>query len=132
MSNTFDFSEDKNWLSLKKDLKATVGESAYNNWIKHLNFVSFESNTLSFSLPTKFLRDWIVNNYSEKIKTASKKYLDKIDTIKFVVKPNGGRIVPGTTRTIKSTDNQWKSSLDIRSNQQSSYPNEFGAPLEFC
>ncbi len=130
MSNTFDFSKEKNWLSLKKDLKVSVGDSAYNNWIKHLSFVSFESNTLSFSLPTKFLRDWIVNNYSEKIKTVSKKYLDKIDTIKFVVKPNGGRIVPGTTRTIKSTDNQWKSSLDIRSNQQSSYPNEFGAPLD--
>jgi len=130
MSNTFDLSEEKNWLSLKKDLKVSVGDSAYNNWIKHLSFVSFETNTLSFSLPTKFLRDWIVNNYSDKIKIESKKYLDKIDTIKFVVKPNGGRIVPGTTRTIKSTDNQWKSSLDIRSSQQSSYPNEFGAPLD--
>jgi len=130
MSNTLDLSDEKNWLSLKKDLKTSVGESAYNNWIKYLNFVSFQENTLSFSLPTKFLRDWIVNNYSDKIKTESKKYIDKIDIIKFVVKPNGGRIVPGTARTIKSTDNQWKSTLDIRSNQQSAYPSEFGAPLD--
>ena len=76
------------------------------------------------------LRDWIVNNYSDKIKTESKKYVENIEIIKFVVKPNGGRIVPGTARIIKSTDNQWKSSLDIRSNQQSTYPNEFGAPLD--
>jgi len=130
MSNTLDLSDEKNWLSLKKDLKTSVGESAYNNWIKYLNFVSFQENTLSYSLPTKFLRDWIVNNYSDKIKTESKKYIDKIDIIKFVVKPNGGRIVPGTARTIKSTDNQWKSTLDIRSNQQSAYPSEFGAPLD--
>ena len=130
MSNILDLSDEKNWLSLKKDLKTSVGESAYNNWIKYLNFVSFQENTLSFSLPTKFLRDWIVNNYSDKIKTESKKYIDKIDIIKFVVKPNGGRIVPGTARTIKSTDNQWKSTLDIRSNQQSAYPSEFGAPLD--
>ena len=130
MSNIFDLSEEKNWLSLKKDLKNSVGDSAYNNWIKHLSFVSFENNTLSFSLPTKFLRDWIVNNYSDKIKNESKKYIEKIDVIKFVVKPNGGRIVPGTARTIKSTDNQWKSTLDIRSKQQPSYPNEFGAPLD--
>ena len=41
-----------------------------------MSFVSYENNTLSFSLPTKFLRDWIVNNYSDKIKTESKKYLD--------------------------------------------------------
>ena len=130
MSNTLDLSEEKNWLSLKKDLKQSVGDSAYNNWIKHLSFVSYENNTLSFSLPTKFLRDWIVNNYSDKIKIESKKYLESINIIKFVVKPNGGRIVPGTARTITSNDNQWKSTLDIRSNQQSSYPNEFGAPLD--
>ena len=39
------------------------------------------------------------------IKNESKKYINNIDVIKFVVKPNGGRIVPGTTRTIKSNDN---------------------------
>ena len=126
---TNDFDESK-WSSLKKDLKKLVGESAYNNWIKHLSYVSVESNTITFSIPTKFLRDWIVNNYSDKIKNESKKYAKNIDTIKFVVKPNGGRIVPGTARTIKSNDNHWKSSMDIRSNQQSSYPNEFGAPLD--
>ena len=130
MSKTFDLSDEKNWLSLKKDLKVSVGDSAYSNWIKHLSFVSFENNTLTFSLPTKFLRDWIVNNYSDKIKIESKKYSNKIDVIKFVVKPNGGRIVPGTARTVRTNDNHWKSSLDIRYNQQSSYPNEFGAPLD--
>ena len=130
MSNKTDLTEEKNWLSLKKDLKNSVGDSAYNNWLKHLSFVSLENTTVSFSLPTKFLRDWIVNNYSDKIKSESKKYIEKIEVIKFVVKPNGGRIVPGTARTIKNTDNQWKSSLDIRSNQQASYPNEFGAPLD--
>ena len=130
MSKTFNLSDEKNWLSLKKDLKNVVGETAYNNWLKHLHFVSLEDKSLSFSLPTKFLRDWIVNNYSDKIKTESKKYVENIEIIKFVVKPSGGRIVPGTARTIKSTDDQWKSSLDIRSNQQSTYPNEFGAPLD--
>ena len=130
MSKELDLSEEKNWLSLKKDLKSSVGDSAYNNWIKHLDFISFEQNTLSFSLPTKFLRDWIVNNYSDKIKEVSKKYHEDLKVIKFVVKPNGGRVVPGTARTIKNTDNQWKSSLDIRSNQNQSYPNEFGAPLD--
>ena len=84
MSNYFDLSEEKNWLSLKKDLKQSVGESAYNNWLKHLNFVSLENSSISFSLPTKFLRDWIVNNYSDIIKTESKQYLKTLEVIKFV------------------------------------------------
>ena len=92
---TEEFNESK-WASLKKDLKKTVGESAYNNWLKHLNYVSVDNDTITLSLPTKFLRDWIVNNYSDKIKIESKNYSKKIDVIKFVVKPTGGRIVPGT------------------------------------
>jgi len=127
-NKTDDLAENK-WPSLKKDLKNVVGDTAYNNWLKHLNFISFEKKTLSFSVPTKFLRDWIVNNYSDKIKVEAKKYLNEIETIKFLVKPVGGRVVPGTARIIKDNDNHWKSSLDIRSTQ-TAYPTEFGAPLD--
>ena len=74
---TEEFNETK-WASLKKDLKKTVGESAYNNWLKHLNYVSVDNDTITLSLPTKFLRDWIVNNYSDKIKIESKNYSKKI------------------------------------------------------
>ena len=130
MENIFlDFNE-KNWTNLKKDLKKIVGDTAYNNWLKQLSLISIEENTITLSVPTKFLRDWIVNNYADKIKNECKKYIKEIDIIKFLVKPIGGRIVPGTTRTIKSTDNHWKSSMDIRSNQTFSYPNDFGAPLD--
>ena len=128
MEDSFlDFNEKK-WPNLKKDLKKIVGDTAYNNWLKQLSFVTIQNNTITLSVPTKFLRDWVVNNYSDKIKTECKKYINEIDAIKFVVKPIGGRVVPGTTRTIKSTDNHWKSSMDIRSNQLSS--GDFGAPLD--
>ena len=77
--NTFD--EDK-WSSLKKELKKIVGDTAYNSWLKHLNFVSLDKDTITFSVPTKFLRDWIVNNYSDKIKNESKKFSKSIEIIK--------------------------------------------------
>ena len=127
-NSTVDFT-DKNWSDLKKNLKNIVGNTAYNNWIKQLNFLSLENRTISFAVPTKFLRDWIVNNYADKIKVECKKYINEIEAIKFVVKPVGGRVVPGTTRMIKNTDNNWNNSLDIRSNQSFSQ-NDFGAPLD--
>ena len=38
MEDSFiDFNEKK-WITLKKDLKKTVGETAYNNWLKQLIF----------------------------------------------------------------------------------------------
>ncbi len=129
MKDSFlDFNEKK-WPLLKKDLKKIVGDTAYNNWLKQLSFISNKENTITLSVPTKFLRDWIVNNYSDKIKNECNKYIENIEAIKFVVKPAGGRVAPGTTRTIKNTDNQWKTTMDIRSNQ-TSYPTDFGAPLD--
>ena len=129
MEDSFLDFDEKNWLNLKKDLKKIVGDTAYNNWLKQLTFLSVKNQTISFSVPTKFLRDWVVNNYADKIKNQCKNYIKNIEAIKFVVKPAGGRVVPGTARIIKNTDNQWKNSLDIRSNQSSS-PNDFGAPLD--
>ena len=86
MDNTSTIFDDSKWLSFKKNIKNTVGDSAFNNWLKHLNYVSLEETTITFSVPTKFLRDWIVNNYSEKIKSEAKNQVDKVDSNKFVVK----------------------------------------------
>ena len=33
MSNTLDLSDEKNWISLKKDLKQAVGDCAEKKWI---------------------------------------------------------------------------------------------------
>ena len=39
-------------------------------------------NTISLSVPTKFLRDWIVNHYADKIKSHCKKFNKNIDILK--------------------------------------------------
>ena len=47
---------------------------------------------------------WIVNNYADKIKAECNKYNKNILKIQIVVKPVGGRIVPGTARIFKNDD----------------------------
>ena len=73
MNDSFLNFDEKNWQHLKKDLKKIVGETAYNNWLKQLSFVSLNEKEITLSVPTKFLRDWIVNNYSDKIKNECKR-----------------------------------------------------------
>ena len=107
MSKTFLNFNDYEWQNFKKELKKVVGDTAYNNLLKKLGFISIEDNTISLSVPTKFLRDWIVNHYTDKIKNHCKKYNNSIEILKFVVKPVGGRIVPGTARTIKHVEKKW-------------------------
>ena len=49
MDNISDTFDDSKWSSLK-DLKKNVGDSASNNWLKHLSYVSLASNTITFSV----------------------------------------------------------------------------------
>ena len=129
MSDLFiDFDESK-WASLKKNLKKVVGDTAYNNWLKKLGFLSFKDDVISLSVPTKFLRDWIANNYAEKIKEECRKFNTNVEALRIIVKPAGGRIVPGTARIVKNDKKQWNNTFDIRNNQISS-TNDFGAPLD--
>jgi len=116
------------WDKIKIKLKKEVGETAYNNWLKQLNFNSADEDTITVSVPTKFLRDWIATHYADKIKSVSKQYNSKIVSLKIVVKQNGGRVVPGTARVVNNQE-QVKS-YDIRSQQSFSYPGDFGAPLD--
>ena len=130
MTDSFlDFNKN-NWESFKKDLKKVVGDTAYNNWLKKLEFLSLEKDTLSLSVPTKFLRDWIVNNYADKIKSHCKKMNKNIEILKIIVKPVGGRIMPGTARIVKGNEKRWNNTFDIRSNQIDNTSNNFGAPLD--
>ena len=98
--------------------------------LKKLGFLSLSKDTISLSVPTKFLRDWIVNNYADKIKSHCKKLNNNIEILKIVVKPVGGRIVPGTARIVDGNEKRWNNTLDIRNNQSDSLSNDFGAPLD--
>ena len=77
----------KNWEFFKKDLKKLVGDTAYNNWLKKLGFHSLEKNTISLSVPTKFLRDWIVNHYADKIKLRCRELNNNIEVLR--INPDG-------------------------------------------
>ena len=117
------------WDKLKLKLKKEVGDTAYNNWLKQLSFSSFEEDTITFSVQTKFLRDWIATHYAEKIKNICKQKIENLNILKIVVKRSGGRVMPGTERLI-NTEAENKKEFDVRRQQALSYPEDFGAPLD--
>ncbi|MAM68012.1 MAG: chromosomal replication initiator protein DnaA [Rhodospirillaceae bacterium] len=55
------------WTRVRGLLRAEVGDSAYKSWLKPLNLVEFSAGTARLSLPTKFMRDWVVNHYGDRI-----------------------------------------------------------------
>ena len=55
------------WLNVLKKLNEELGNEIFNSWIKNIKIQSIEDNILYFSVPTRFIRDWITSHYLDKI-----------------------------------------------------------------
>ncbi|MDR1560958.1 MAG: chromosomal replication initiator protein DnaA [Holosporaceae bacterium] len=55
------------WNSVCRKLRSELGDPVVNSWILPLSIDKFDANTLYLNAPSMFLRDWVVNNYADKI-----------------------------------------------------------------
>ncbi len=55
------------WLNVLKKLNDELGNEIFNSWIKNINVQSLDDDVLFFSVPTRFIRDWITSHYLDKI-----------------------------------------------------------------
>ena len=55
------------WLLVLKKLNNEFGNEIFNSWIKNIKVQSIQDDILYFSVPTRFIRDWITSHYLDKI-----------------------------------------------------------------
>ena len=96
MKDDIDQEVNVSWNSITSELKKSLDKDTFQNWIKPIQFESLLDTSLTLSVPTRFLRDWIIKNYASVIKRA---YLDQditIHKLSILVKENNNRVIPGT------------------------------------
>ena len=59
---------DPIWKQAREGLKNQLGEGTFKSWISKLKFQIILDNTAHLTAPTKFIKEWILTNYSEDIK----------------------------------------------------------------
>ncbi|MBF95926.1 MAG: Chromosomal replication initiator protein DnaA [Alphaproteobacteria bacterium MarineAlpha9_Bin4] len=78
--------QKKNWEEIHKELKIEVGQVAYKSWLIRLKILGFtQKGELFLSLPTEFLRDWVVNHYYKKIEKFCKNYFKQVKKIEIII-----------------------------------------------
>ena len=55
------------WNSVLKKLNAEYGNEIFNSWIKNISIRNLDEDILYFTVPTRFIRDWITSHYLDKI-----------------------------------------------------------------
>jgi chromosomal replication initiator protein len=56
------------WARVRGLLRAEVGEAAYRSWLKPLTLVEVAQGIARMSVPTTFMRDFVVSHYAERLR----------------------------------------------------------------
>ncbi|WP_235830167.1 chromosomal replication initiator protein DnaA [Algihabitans albus] len=58
---------DEQWARVRVRLRNEVGENAFSSWLKPLILVGPRGDKIRMAVPSRFMRDWINGNYSQRL-----------------------------------------------------------------
>jgi chromosomal replication initiator protein len=75
------------WERVCARLRAEFGDAAYNSWLKPLEFSGVEETRAQISAPTRFMRDWVISHYGERIAAFWQAECDDVHDVVVTVRP---------------------------------------------
>jgi chromosomal replication initiator protein len=75
------------WARVRGRLRAEVGDAAFRSWLKPLTMVGVKGGVARMSVPTRFMRDWVVSHYAERIQNLWQDEGIGIERVEIVVQP---------------------------------------------
>jgi len=80
------------WDEILSKLKITFGSDVYESWIKNINLKKEFNHYVILSVPTRFVRDWIVSRYADKILDVIKVFKKSIQRLEFLIEETNEKI----------------------------------------
>tara|TARA_Y100000590_G_scaffold428434_1_gene539737 strand:+ start:446 stop:1864 length:1419 start_codon:yes stop_codon:yes gene_type:complete len=75
-----------NWNEIKNSAFKYLGKDIYESWIKNIELTKEYNHYVILTAPTRFVRDWIVSRYVDKILDLIQKQKQTIQRIEFEIK----------------------------------------------
>ena len=79
------------WNEVLKNFKTTFGNDIYESWIRNINLKKEFNHYVVLTAPTRFVRDWIVSRYADKILDIIKTFKKSIQRIEFLIEESKER-----------------------------------------
>ena len=73
------------WEEVLARFKKNFGNDVYESWIKNISLKNEFNHYVVLTVPTRFVRDWIVSRYADKILDIIKTYKKSIQRIEFLI-----------------------------------------------
>ncbi len=81
------------WAQVCSHMRDEIGDAAFDSWFKPMSVHSIEAGRANISVPTRFMRDWVANNYLPQIQalwTALNRDITQVDVIVGTQQGGGG------------------------------------------
>ena len=75
----------KNWSDVQLKLKEAYGMDVYKSWIQNVEAKEIQHSSLTLVVKTRFVRDWIVSHYADKILDFFQKLDNSVTRIQFEI-----------------------------------------------
>ena len=95
----FEAAGHSEWDRIKTHLRKEYGDSAFKSWVNPIALDSVENGEVALSVPTRFMRDWIVTHYAERIRALWNTENPGIRRVLVKV-----ALTPSSAKTAKSTE----------------------------
>lgn len=97
MNSESSASLESQWKKIIGLLRAEVGEAAYRSWLKPMVVRSEHAGVVTMAVPTRFMRDWVVAHYVDRLRILWEGENPDVQSIDIVVQPERipGRIESG-------------------------------------
>ena len=73
------------WQRVRGRLRDEFGEAAYRSWLSSLSLADLVEGAIRIEVPTRFLRDWVVAHYADRIRALWSGENKDVSTVEIVV-----------------------------------------------
>jgi chromosomal replication initiator protein len=79
-------SDQERWDRVKRRLRAEVGEDIFSSWFARMDLVSLDADAACLSVPTRFLKSWILAHYADRVVACWKAEQPDIQRVELIVR----------------------------------------------
>lgn len=76
---------EEQWKGIQARLIDEYGEATYASWLKPLSIVNHLEGCVRLVAPNEFMRDWVKNNYADRVKTLLQSQNDNIRQLDVII-----------------------------------------------
>jgi chromosomal replication initiator protein len=114
------------WGRVRTHLREEYGDAAFKSWLKPLALAEVMGGRVRIAVPTRFLRDWVLAHYGERLRALWQKEDPAISAIEVVVQPIMTPIEPAPAKPAALA----KAAAEPANGTALPSAEEFGAPLD--